>query len=74
LVASFSCLAAALFGLGVIGIGNLAVFRPNLGVSLYNYNLGLQPLIATGVGVVVLLAVFALLRGRYAGNLTDRRE
>jgi hypothetical protein len=46
----------------MIGSLNLLAYRPRLGASLWNYALGLQPLIVLGVALVALGVVFSLVR------------
>jgi hypothetical protein len=60
-VASFGAWAPAVFSLGMIAVSNLAFFRPELGTSLYNYALGLLPLIAFGMEAFLFSSVFSLL-------------
>jgi hypothetical protein len=59
IVASWSALAPAVFTLGVLAISNNLLFRPRLGAGLWNYSLGLQPLIALAFLVILLGLVFS---------------
>ena len=61
LIASLGALAPATTVLSAMAVGNTAMFKPKLGTSLYNYSLGLQPLIALafelflfGLGFLIL--------------------
>jgi hypothetical protein len=67
LIGSFGALAPGLFGLGVIGLGNLMVRQQGLGTGLWNYRLGLLSLIAFGLECV-LLGVALFVAGRMAGQ------
>jgi hypothetical protein len=66
-VASCGTWAPAVFSLGIIVVSNLVFFRPELGTSLYNYALGLLPLIAFGLEALLFGLVFSLLE-RIARN------
>jgi hypothetical protein len=60
-VASLGALAPVVFALGIIAISNLAFVRPELGVGLWNYALGLQPMIALGFELCLFALTFSLL-------------
>ena len=60
LVAALAALAGALFGLGIIGITNV-LSSQRVGVGLWNYALGLQPLIAFVLEVFLFGLAFAVL-------------
>jgi hypothetical protein len=60
-VASFGAWTPAVLSLGIMAVSNLAFFRPELGTSLYNYALGLLPLIAFGLEILLFGLVFSLL-------------
>jgi hypothetical protein len=62
LVATFPAWAAAAFGLGFIAFYNLALFRPALGASVYNYNLGLLSLVTFVLESILFATVFFLSR------------
>jgi hypothetical protein len=59
-VLTFAFWAPMLFGLLVITVFNFFFFKPAMGVSLYNYSLGLLPapalLVALALGGVILRA------------------
>lgn len=61
-VATFPAWAAAAFGLGVMGIMNTFFFKPELGVGLYNYSIGLMPLGAFMFECVLFGLAFSVLR------------
>ncbi|HEY9088932.1 MAG TPA: hypothetical protein VIO36_12240 [Anaerolineaceae bacterium] len=62
LAATFFSWAAAVTGLVVIGLGNQLAFVPKLGVPLYNYSIGLMPLLAFAVTGPLAALAFAGLR------------
>jgi LPXTG-motif cell wall-anchored protein len=64
-VATFAALAPALFSLATLALMNNFFLRPELGVGLWNYALGLQPLIATLFLSLVLALVFMGLSYRH---------
>ena len=57
-IASFGALAPGLFSLAVISAMNNFFIKPELGVGLWNYALGLQPLLAAVLQAVLLAVVF----------------
>jgi hypothetical protein len=60
-LASLGALAPVVFALGIIAISNLAFARPELGVGLWNYALGLQPMIALGFELFLFALTFLCL-------------
>jgi hypothetical protein len=66
-VATLWALVPAAFGLGAIGLINLAYFRPRLGTGLYNYSLGL-PLVALGFAGTLFWLALALLARKIRMN------
>jgi hypothetical protein len=62
LVASLGALAPAVLVLSAMAIGNTAMFKPRLGTSLYNYSLGLQPLITLAFEWCLFGLAFLILR------------
>jgi hypothetical protein len=65
-VASFGALAPAILTLGIVALGNVAVATAGLGVGLWNYSLGLQPLIVLALECILFVLVFAVLRRKFA--------
>jgi hypothetical protein len=57
-VAALGSLAPALFSLAAIAAMNNLFVKPRLGVGLWNYSLGLQPLIATAFQCILLALAF----------------
>jgi hypothetical protein len=62
LVASLGTLVSAVTVLSAMAIGNTAMFKPRLGTSLYNYSLGLQPLITLAFEWFLFGLAFLILR------------
>ena len=61
LVASVGALAPAVFTLGLLGVMNNILLKPRLGAGLWNYALGLQPVIALALEIILFAAVFFVL-------------
>jgi uncharacterized BrkB/YihY/UPF0761 family membrane protein len=65
-LASFGALAPAVLSLGIVAVSNIVVAKAGLGVGLWNYSLGLQPLIVLALECMLFVLVFAVLRRKFA--------
>lgn len=61
-VASFHALAPGVLGTAIIAVLNTFFFKPQLGTGLYNYALGLQPLVVLLLESILFGLVFSMLR------------
>ncbi|KPK89333.1 hypothetical protein AMJ80_09940 [bacterium SM23_31] len=62
LLAASPALAITAFGLGVITISNIFLIKPILGVGLYNYSIGLMPLITLMFECILFVITFSIVR------------